>query len=170
MKEFKTEREIVKYLDKQKFLIKTYLYITAFFFISSVLFIVPIMPISENKIGLLSILIIISIIISPIIYLIFFREAFLSFILIWIFGIFWANFIVFCIFSFTPIQNISAKIINIQNYQGSKLGEQCYIQVNTQSNDVNQYLYKIDCDKKIEINQTITLNYKQNFLGIVSAD
>lgn len=176
MRYFTTEQEAIEHFDKKNRLMTRYLYITGFFFIPSVFFVVPITPIGESRVGLFFILIAISIIISPIIYLIFFRDSTpLSFLLIWICGIFWANFIVFCIFLFTPIQSISGtitdiKIDDVKLSQSSPSKKECHIQVNTHDSNVNQYRYKVDCDNQFEINQIITLDYKQNFLGIVSAD
>lgn len=150
------------------FFIKFYLMMSVFFFITFILFYTPIETVNDIIFyDTLYISIAISIIIAPLTYFILFRGLFL---LILMTGIFWGNFIIFCIFLFTPIQSISATIVKHHIHKSSRGGRECYIQVNTRSNDVNQYLYKIDCDKKIEINQTITLNYKQNFLGIISSD
>lgn len=150
------------------FFIKFYLMMSAFLFITFILFHTPIETVNNTMFyDTLCISIAISVIISPLTYFILFRGLLL---LILITGIFWGNFIVFCIFSFTPIQSISATIVEYHIHKSSRGGRECYIQVNTHSNDVNQYLYKVSCNNKFEINQIITLNYKQNFLGIISAD
>lgn len=157
-----------KLRQKESFWQKLYFYIIGFFFVTAVFFAQNISPIDGNPRFWLC-LFSISLILSPFCCVLFFRTFVIRLLLcISVLNIFLANFIIWLIFLITPVQSIEVKVLD--TFESSGKLKTCYMSVASNSVKINQYYYDFDCSHPPNINQTIHLNYKENFIGIKSVN